>query len=68
MSAVLPSRGSKTFRDLQLTQPALPLPTRKWPFWGGDSFLFLDNPVSQLPPNACRAFGSVEWAWLNAFK
>lgn len=46
MSAVLPSRGSKTFRDLRLMRPALALSTLENGLFWGHSVLFLDIPVS----------------------
>lgn len=48
MSAVLPSRRSKTFWDLQLTWPVLALSTLKNGFLWRDLVLFLAIPVSQL--------------------
>lgn len=63
MSAVLPSPGSKTFRDLWLTWPALPLSTlENGFFWGGLISFFgyscLSAAVLSLMPAGLLGVGS----------
>lgn len=63
MSAVLPSRGSTTFWDLQLTRPALALSTLENGLWGGEfvslfGYSCVSAAVLSLMPAGLLGMGS----------